>query len=108
MNARDELALELFIGDNANQPRESSLQDWAWFEETGRQRGQVEHYKAMATAVLEAGYTKSPDAAHIEAMERLRYIREWADAMIEDSYYPQYGRDVKTLLDTPIEELRAV
>ena len=42
-----------------------------------------------------------------EAQERLRYLAEWAEGMIHESQYPQYGRDVKTLLETPIEELRA-
>ena len=55
---RDELALELFIADNSGQPRESSLEDWAWFAETGKQRGEVQHYKDMAAGMIAAGYRK--------------------------------------------------
>lgn len=59
MNARDELAMELFIGDNGNQPRESSVQDWTWFRVTGKQQGQIEHYKTMADHLLSVGYRKA-------------------------------------------------
>jgi hypothetical protein len=58
-DAVEELALELFIGDNANQPRESSIQDWTWFKVTGKFRGNVEHYKAMAAHALTVGYRKT-------------------------------------------------
>ncbi|AYN55822.1 hypothetical protein PP635_gp43 [Arthrobacter phage Auxilium] len=57
-NHRDELALELFIGDNGNQPREQSIVDWQWFNETVRYRGRVENYKVMADAILAAGYRR--------------------------------------------------
>jgi hypothetical protein len=30
---------------------------------------------------------------------KLEALAEWSAAMIEDSYYPQYGRDVKTILE---------
>jgi hypothetical protein len=58
VNEREELALELFIGDNSNQPRETSIQDWTWFRVAGKAQGQVEHYKAMAAHILAAGYRK--------------------------------------------------
>jgi hypothetical protein len=65
MSARDELALELFIGDNGNQPREASIADWEYFHAAGNFQGRVEHYEVMADAILTAGYTKPrtiPDA----------------------------------------------
>jgi hypothetical protein len=55
---RDELALELFIGDNFNQRREQSIEDWNWLNEHGHLRGRTEHYKAMAEHVLAIGYRK--------------------------------------------------
>ncbi|QAY16053.1 hypothetical protein SEA_ELESAR_1 [Arthrobacter phage Elesar] len=56
--------------------------------------------------VLEAlGITRCVVGAD-EATERLGMISEWAKAMIDESYYPQYGRDVKTLIEAPIDELR--
>jgi len=60
-NERDELARELFIGDNHNQPRESSIQDWRWFEVTGRNQGMVEHYKTMASHIITVGYRRQVD-----------------------------------------------
>lgn len=58
MSERDELALELFIGDNANQPREQSIVDWEWFNGSDRFRGRIQCYRAMADAALAAGYRK--------------------------------------------------
>lgn len=58
MNAREELALELFIGDNSNQSREQSVVDWEWFNESKRFGGRVDHYRHMADAALTAGYRK--------------------------------------------------
>lgn len=55
---RDDLALELFIGDNHKQPRETSIQDWTWLTVTGKARGSVEHYKTMAEHILSMGYRK--------------------------------------------------
>lgn len=57
---RDELALELFIGDNANQPREASIADWEYFHAEGIFQGSIEHYRAMASAALAVGYRKTP------------------------------------------------
>lgn len=73
MSERDELALELFIGDNGNQPRESSVKDWQWFKETRRQRGQVEHYEAMAEHMIAAGYRKPRTITTREELEALGY-----------------------------------
>ncbi len=63
MNAHEELARELFIADNFNQPREQSIVDWEWFNETKRFRGRIERYNAAADAIHAAGYTKINDAA---------------------------------------------
>lgn len=71
MTARDELALELFIGDNANQPRETSIQDWTWFESARKAQGQVEHYKAMAEHALAAGYRKPRTITTAEELDTL-------------------------------------
>lgn len=48
-----------------------------------------------------APHLLSPDAAYLQ--EKLDALSRWADAMIDESYYPQYGRDVKTIIDTPNE-----
>ena len=56
--AVEELARELFIGDNSSQPRETSIQDWRWFEVARKAQGQVEHYRGMAAHVLAMGYGK--------------------------------------------------
>jgi hypothetical protein len=58
MSDRNELARELFIADSFNQPREQSSIDWDWFENTERFRHRIEHYKAMADAMIAAGYRK--------------------------------------------------
>lgn len=68
---RDELALELFIGDNANQPRETSIQDWTWFEVARKAQGQVEHYKTMAEHALAAGYRKPCQVTTEEELDAL-------------------------------------
>lgn len=60
MRARDEedLALELFTADNSNQSRAQSSVDWEWFKKAHATR--IEHYYAMASGVLAAGYEKRP------------------------------------------------
>lgn len=55
---RDELARELFIADIFNQPREQSVIDWNWFNETPRFTVRVEHYKTQADHLLAAGYRR--------------------------------------------------
>lgn len=55
---RDEMARELFIADNSNQPREQSIVDWDWFEATDNYRGRIQHYKDMASGMIAAGYGK--------------------------------------------------
>lgn len=59
---RDELARELFIADNFNQPREQSIVDWQWFMETPRFAVRIERYKAMAEGVIAAGFGSQHDA----------------------------------------------
>lgn len=40
---------------------------------------------------------------------KLAALAEWSAAMIDQSYYPQYGRDVKTILDVAtVEEAQYV
>ena len=58
MSEQDDLAMELFIGDNFNQPRESSIQDWEYFHAEQRFTGRVEHYQTMAAHALTIGYRK--------------------------------------------------
>ncbi|SEE83693.1 hypothetical protein SAMN04489740_2728 [Arthrobacter alpinus] len=55
---RDDLAREIFIADNSNQPREQSIVDWEWFEETPRYAIRIERYKEMAAALIAVGWTK--------------------------------------------------
>lgn len=55
---RDELARELFITDNANQPREQSLADWAWLEDAGHYRVGSQRYKDVAARILSTANTK--------------------------------------------------
>lgn len=68
---RDELARELFIADNSNQPREASIVDWEWFEATGKMRGQLEHYKNMAAGMIAAGYRKRRTITTAEELDAL-------------------------------------
>jgi len=97
MNARDELALELFIGDNGNQPRESSIQDWIWFKVSGKQQGQVEHYKAMADHALAAGYVKADHTEYALDHKRsdLQFTDDegelWTDEGDVKDYAAEYG-----------------
>lgn len=53
-----DLALELFIGDNHKQSRESSIRDWEYFHTEGTFQGRVQHYKDMAAHALCIGYRK--------------------------------------------------
>lgn len=40
---------------------------------------------------------------------KLDALKAWADAMIDESYYPQYGRDVKTILEVKsVDEARGI
>lgn len=55
---RDDLAREIFIADNSNQPREQSIIDWEWFESTPRYAVRIERYKEMAAALIAIGWTK--------------------------------------------------
>ena len=57
--AVDELALELFIGDNFKQSREQSIADWKHFNAMNKYYRGVEHYKAMAGHALAIGYTRT-------------------------------------------------
>jgi len=71
MSARDELALELFIGDNWKQPREQSVVDWEYFHAEGRFLCRIEHYEAMADAILAAGYVKPRVITTTEELDAL-------------------------------------
>jgi len=71
MSARDDLALEIFIGDNSNQSRKQSIVDWEWFHETARFRSRIEHYEVMADAILAAGYRKPRTITTVEEIREL-------------------------------------
>ena len=71
MRARDDLAQELFIGDNFRQPREQSIADWEYFHAEGTSRGRVEHYEVMADAILAAGYSKPRTITTAEELDAL-------------------------------------
>jgi hypothetical protein len=58
MNYRDDLARELFIGDNGNQSREQSVLDWHCFNDSAGLSRHFDHYRDMANAALAAGYRK--------------------------------------------------
>lgn len=68
---RDEMARELFIADNFNQPREQSIVDWQWFMETPRFTVRIERYKAMAEGVISAGYAKPRQITTVEELDAL-------------------------------------
>jgi hypothetical protein len=70
---RDELARELFIADNFNQPREQSIVDWQWFMETPRFAVRIERYKAMAEGAIAAGFGNLHDA-WADAISRVEVI----------------------------------
>lgn len=71
MSDKDELARELFIADNFNQPREQSIVDWQWFMETPRFAVRIERYKAMAEGVITAGYAKPRQITTVEELDAL-------------------------------------
>lgn len=58
MSDREELALELFIIDNSKQPRDQSIADWGYFHAEEMFLDSVNHYMAMADALIAAGYRK--------------------------------------------------
>lgn len=53
---------------------------------------------AAIRAALEAAAPHMLDEADLMRW-KLQAIREWSEAMINQSHSPQYGRDVKTILD---------
>lgn len=55
MNARDELAREIFIADNAGQSREESTKDWAAYTAGS---GTDTYAHNIADGLLAAGYAK--------------------------------------------------
>lgn len=77
---RDDLARELFIADNSNQPREASIVDWEWFEGAGKQRGQTEHYHNMAVGMIAAGYRKPRTITTVEELDALPEGTQIVDA----------------------------
>jgi hypothetical protein len=56
--AVEDLAMELFIGDNFNQSREASVADWEYFHAEGTFQMRTDNYKTMAAHVLANGYGK--------------------------------------------------
>lgn len=97
MTARDELALELFIGDNGNQPREASISDWEYFHAEGRFQGRVEHYEVMADAILAAGYVLADHTEYALNHKRadLQFTDDdgelWTDEPDVKHYAGEYG-----------------
>lgn len=71
MSGRDELALELFVGDNGNQPRETSIADWEHFLAEDKFHRGVEHYKALAEYALDAGFRKHRTITTVEELDAL-------------------------------------
>ena len=65
-----------------------------------------QHWMERARAALEAAAPHMQQEAELMRW-KLDALSKWADAMIDESYYPQYGRDVKTILDvSSIEETK--
>lgn len=65
---RDDLAREIFIADNHKQPREQSIVDWDWFNETPRFTVRVDHYKDLADGLIAAGYTRTRTRTTVEEL----------------------------------------
>lgn len=59
MSARDDLAREIFIADNAGQSREASLADWAAYDMATAQS----YAHNIADGLIAAGYGKLPEPA---------------------------------------------
>ena len=61
-------------------------------------------------ALVEAVAADPHLMADVDLMRwKLDALRKWADAMIDESYYPQYGRDAKTVLDvSSMDEAREI
>ena len=73
---------------------------WKWSE--------LDHHESREffTAILEAAAPYMQQEVDLMRW-KLNALSKWADAMIDESYYPQYGRDVKTILDvSSIEETK--
>ena len=111
--ARDELALELFIGDNGNQPREASMADWAYFHYEVKFLGRVEHYKAMAEHALAAGYRKvdHTEFALDHKLSDLQFTDDdgelWTDEEDVKDYADEYG-DTAALVQRHVTEWEPV
>jgi hypothetical protein len=80
MNDRDELAREIFIGDNFRQPREYSIVDWEWLEKTVTPHYRTECYKAIADAILATGWIKPRTITTVEELDALPH-----EAVVQDA-----------------------
>jgi hypothetical protein len=97
VSARDELALELFIGDNGNQPREASIADWEYFQDSNNFQGRVEHYEVMADAILTAGYTKPRIIGYVVVDRDGGFIRDFGlDIIAATGFVSEWSEDCKT------------
>lgn len=68
MNQREELALEIFIADNSNQPREQSIQDWEVYR-SGHQDFTYTH--SIADGLIAAGYRKPRTITTVKELDAL-------------------------------------
>lgn len=67
MNARDELAREIFIADNGGQSREASLRDWSEYDFASDQS----YAHNIADGLLAAGWTKPRTIENAEELDAL-------------------------------------
>lgn len=72
---------------------------WAAGDSPGREM-RVQHAVESIRDALEPIDTAVPYMQpEVDLMRwKLAALREWSDAMINESHYPQYGRDVRTIL----------
>lgn len=68
---RDELAMELFIVDNHNQPREQSIADWHLCIVSPRFAVGIKHYRSMAEGAIAAGYGKPRTITTVAELDAL-------------------------------------
>lgn len=89
---RDELAQELFIADNANQPREQSIIDWQWLNDTEQFRYRVERYKDMAAGVIASGYRKPRTITTVAELDALPVGAVIRTSGVESECEPRVAR----------------
>ena len=101
MSARDELALDIFLADNARQPEAEALVDW---ETALHITAGITYAHGIADGILAAGYSKPRTITTVEERDALRegsVVRDKDGDVIERLWGGWYFGDNNTVPNLP-------